>query len=85
MKIVIDLELSSAQKRIIRAAVVLGAVAGALGVGVAIAAPKSFSVAMPGEYAGLWTVNFKTGVPVAGTSQNGIQLCTNQFPIACCD
>ena len=39
MKIVIDLELSPLQKKVVRAAVVFSAVIGALGVGLAIASP----------------------------------------------
>jgi hypothetical protein len=40
MRIVIDLELSSAQKRVVRTAVVVGAVIASLGLGVAVAMPK---------------------------------------------
>jgi len=47
MKIVIDLELSPRQKKIIRAAVVTGAVIGALGLGLAVAAPHQWMANQP--------------------------------------
>jgi hypothetical protein len=43
MKIVIDLDLTSAQKKIVRSAVVAGAVIAALGVGIAVAAPHTWA------------------------------------------
>jgi len=47
MKIVIDLELSPRQKKIIRAAVVTGAVIGAMGIGLAVAAPHQWKASDP--------------------------------------
>lgn len=37
------------------------------------------------EYATVWTVNMKTGVPLAGGSSFNVQPCTSQYAIACCD
>ena len=46
MKFIVDLELSSQQKALVRRAFVAGAVIAALGVGIALAAPKQFK---PGD------------------------------------
>lgn len=60
MKIVIDLELTPVQKKIVRLAVVSGVVIAALGIGLAVAAPHQ------------WT----SGDPLKATDLNGLNVVT---------